>query len=808
MTLIYLSIAWIIGILLGSKLTIPWWIIFFGLVPFCFIPLFLKHKKHLIVAGFCLLFLCGGALRYQTSLPRIDEHQLQYYNERGFIAVQGTVSTEPEPGNTTISFQLSADTVLINGQSTEASGKALVRTSQYQDYHYGDTLKMTGELEPPAETDSSNYRNYLARHGIYSVINYPSIEVLDTGKGTKPLAWIYSLRNRLSQSLARAMPEPQASLAQGILLGIRGNIPHSLNQAFSRTGTTHVLAISGINISIVIGMFLAAGIWLFGKRYSIYIWLALILIWLYALLTGMNPPVVRGAIMGSIFLIAELLGRPGSALTALTFAAAIMVAIEPQVLWDASFQLSFLAMAGLILIAPYLQAWGNKGMNTGRERSLETSLGSFAVSSFAITFAATLVTWPVIAYYFQVASLVGLPATFFSVLALPAIIITAALVAVVGLFLPPVAWVLGWISWLCISYFIIVVRIFDALPLSSIRLEGIQIWQLWIYYTLLAIAIATIYYRQQLTALFHRAAAKISPYLKTGWDQFSRVPKRWVITPLLIIAIVMWVAILNFPDDKLHVSVLDVGQGDAILIQTPAHQNILIDGGPSPSAIDLELSEKLPFWDRKIDLVILTEPQADHVTGVIEVLRKYAVYQVYETGLDYKSTAYQQWLSLTKTPSIKREIAHSQQQIELGDGMRIEVLHPPPAFLEGTSNDLNNNGLILRLSWNSVSFLFTSDIQKEAEWYITGQGTCLNSTVLKVGHHGSATSTSEQFLAAVDPEIAVVSVGSENRFGLPSSEVINRLSVRLSPERVYLTSTNGTIEFLTDGTRLWIKCDK
>ncbi len=808
MTLIYLSIAWVIGIYLGSKFTMPWWIIFIGFIPFCFIPLFVKHKKHLIAAGFCLLFLCSGLLRYQTSLPIVDEHRLQYYNEQGIVTVQGIVSTEPEPGDTTVSFQFSANTVLINGQRAEASGRVLVRTLQYQDYHYGDILKITGELESPAETDSSNYRNYLARHGIYSVVNYPIIEVLGTGKGIKPLTWIYSLRNRLSESLARAMPEPQASLAQGILLGIRGNIPYSLNQAFSRTGTTHVLAISGINITIVIGMLLAAGIWLFGKRYSIYIWLALIIIWFYALLTGMNPPVVRGAIMGSIFLIAELLGRPGSALTALTFAAAIMVGIDPQVLWDASFQLSFLAMAGLILIAPYLQAWGNKRINTGRERSFATSLGGFAVSSFAITFAATLVTWPVIAYYFRVVSLVGLPATFFSVLALPAIIITAVFVAVVGLFLPPVAWVLGWISWLCISYFIIVVRIFDALPLSSIRLEGIQIWQLWTYYILLSLAMSIIYYRQQLTALFHRAAAKINPYLKTGWDKLLRVPKMWVITPLLIIAIVMWVAILNFPDDKLHVSVLDVGQGDAILIQTPAHQNILIDGGPSPSAIDLELSEKLPFWDRKIDLVILTEPQADHVTGLIEVLRKYTVYQVYETGLDCESTAYQQWLDMTKTQSIKREIAYSQQQIELGEGIRIQVLHPPSPFLEGTSDDLNNNGLILRLSWNSLSFLFTSDIQKEAEWYVVGQRTCLNSTVLKVGHHGSVTSTSEQFLAAVDPEIAVISVGSENRFGLPSSEVINRLCSRLSPERVYLTSTDGTIEFLTDGARLWVKCDK
>ncbi len=808
MALIYLSIAWIIGIFFGSKFSMPWGIIFVGLIPFCFVPLFRGYKKHFILVGFCLLALFGGLLRFQTSLPAVDEHHLQYYNDKGVITVHGMSNTEPEPGNTATSFQLSADKVLINGQYVDVTGKVLVTTLKYHDYHYGDVLQITGKLESTPQLDSPSYQGYLARQGIYSVTNYPSIQILDTGRGMKPLAWIYSLRNRLSQSLVRAMPEPQASLAQGILLGIRGNIPYSLNQAFSRTGTTHVLAISGINITIVIGMLLAAGIWLFGKRYSIYIWLALILIWFYALLTGMNPPVVRGAIMGSIFLIAELLGRPNSALTALTFAAAIMVGLEPQVLWDASFQLSFLAMAGLILISPYLQAWGSSRMNVSRNPSFVASLGSFAVTSFAITLAATIVTWPLIAYHFHVVSLVGLPATFFSVIALPAIIITSALVAVVGLFLPPVAWVLGWISWLCISYFTIVVRTFDALPLSSIRLEDIQMWHLWIYYTVLAAAIAAIYYRHQLTDLFHHAIARVSPGLKAVWVLIVRVPKKWIVTPLLVIAIVMWVAILNFPDDRLHVSVLDVGQGDAILVQTPAHQNILIDGGPNPSAIDLELSEKLPFWDRKIDLAILTQPQADHLTGLIEVLHKYEVCQVFQPGIDSDSVTYQQWLNLINAEKIERQIVHSQQQIDLGDGIKIEVLHPPSHLLRGTSDDVNNNSLLLRLSWNSVSFLFTSDIGKEAEWYTIGKRVYLNSTVLKVGHHGSLTSTSEQFLAAVDPEIAVISVGANNAFGLPNTEVVTRLTRWVPADRVYLTSTQGTIEFSTDSHRLWVEHDK
>jgi len=808
-TLICLSAAWVTGIYLGSKIALPWGIVFIGFLPLCLIPFLSQYKKHLLLAGFCLFALFGGCIRLQSSLPVINEQHLQFYNDKGTVEIEGMACNEPEAGNTASILQLSASEIQRDGAKKGISGKALIRVPRYQEYHYGDILRVTGKLETPPQFDDFDYKGYLARQGIYSVINYPKIEILDTGKGFKPLAWIYSLRNRLSQSLSLALPEPQASLAQGILLGLRGNIPYPLNQAFSRTGTAHVLAISGINISIVIGMLLAAGIWIFGKRYSIYIWLALLTIWLYALVTGMNPPVVRGAVMGSMFLIAEYLGRQRSASTALAFAAAVMVGIEPQVLWDASFQLSFLAMAGLIFISPYLQAWGRKGVTAavGREGAA-ASLCNLVADSFAVTLAAILATWPVIAYYFNVVSFVGLPATFFALLALPGIIITSALVAGAGLLAPFLAQALGRIAWLFLSYFILVVQAFDALPFSSAKLSNIHIWQIWIYYALLAVIMAAINYRKQLVDFFHLAGSKISPSVSRISGLAFKLPRKWVISPLLIAAILVWVAFLNMPDDKLHVSILDVGQGDAILIQTPNRQDILIDGGPSPQAISLELGKKLPFWDKTIDLVILTQPQADHVTGLIEVLQKYKVPQVIEPGIAYSSATYQQWLNLVNNNEIKHEIGHAGQELNLGNGIKMEVLHPPSPLLQGTSDDIDNNGLALRLSWNKVSFLLTADIGREAEWYLIAQRANLKTTVLKVAHHGSQTSTSPEFLAVVNPEVAAISVGANNRFGLPYSEVVNRLIEQVGSDRVYLTSTHGTIEFVTDGDRLWVKYDK
>ena len=289
---------------------------------------------------------------------------------------------------------------------------------------------------------------------------------------------------------------------------------------------------------------------------------------------------------------------------------------------------------------------------------------------------------------------------------------------------------------------------------------------------------------------------------------WSRSFKKWLIPPLLIIAILVWSVVLTMPDDKLHVSFLDVGQGDAILIQTPDLQNILIDGGPDPQKINLELSKKLPFWDRTIDLMICTQPQADHITGLVEVLRRYKVKQVLEPGVPYESSVYNEWLKLVEEGQIKHNIARAGQEIDLGQGIKIEALNPPLELFEGTSHDVDNNGVVLRLSWSKVSFLFTADIRQEAEFELIGQRANLRSTVLKVAHHGSKTSTSPQFLAAVDPEIAVISVGLDNPFGHPSTEVVERLIDRLGEEKVYRTDTNGTIEFITDGERLWVRMER
>jgi len=806
MWLLYVSCAWVAGIFLGSKLSLPLLALAFGLIPFALIPFLPSSKKSLIVAGLCLLALLGGGLHFPSSLPPVDEHSLCFYNDAGIVEIQGMVADEPDIRDRYCLLTFSANDVTANGEKEEVSGTALIRVPRYPAYRYGDVLKIMGRLETPPQFEDFDYKSYLARQGIYSVIYYPEVEVLDHSQGFKPLQWIYSLRERLSASLARALPEPQGSLAQAILLGLRGNIPDSLYGAFSRTGTAHLLAISGLHISIIIAMFLSFGILVFGRQRSIYIWLTLVLTWLYALLAGMHPPIIRAAIMGSLFLIAEYLGRQRSAIIALAFAAAVMVGIQPHVLWSVSFQLSFLAMAGLVLLYPYFQVWGRKGVaSLFRARERIAAAGGMITDGFAATLAAIVAVGPLIAYNFGVVSLVALPATFFSLPALPFIIVTAALVAFTGLFALLAAQIFGWLAWLFLSYLVFIVRGFDALPYSSIEVATVSTWHVWGYYVILAGVIASLKHRKQLADFSSRLISGIKKVAEGIPKPRLGFSTKWLILPFLVVVILVWSVALTTPDDKLHVSFLDVGQGDAILIQTPNGQDILIDGGPDPQKINLELGERLPFWDRTIDLVVCTQPQADHVTGLVEVLLRYKVKQVLEPGVSYNSSIYQEWLRLVEDKGIEYNIARAGQEVDLGNGIKMEVLNPPATLYEGTSHDVDNNGVVLKLTWGKVSFLFTADIREEAEFELIGQRANLKSTVLKVAHHGSKTSTTSQFLAAVDPEVAVISVGADNTFGHPSPEVMERLIDRLGEDNVYRTDEDGTVELITDGDRLWVR---
>ncbi len=797
MALIVLSCAWIAGICAGPQSGLSWfWVL---TAPLPLLPLFWRrwrrYRRPAVIACLALAAFFSAANWAQASLDRPGPSQVDFYDGQT-VRVRGVVASDPELRETGLSYRLSVSQINPGPGWLPVEGRILVFSGQYPAYHYGDEVILTGKTEAP----SGGYARYLANQGMHSVMYYPRAEVLATGKGSPLLTRLYSLRNAMAEAIRRALPEPQAAVMEGIVLGKRALIPAQLKADFSRSGTAHILAISGANLTIVAGILVAAGLWLFGKRRYIYVWLALALVWAYTLLTGLSAPVVRAAIMASVFLLAEMLGRQRSGLPALCLAAAVMTGIHPYAIGDASFQMSVLSMAGLIFFQPVLSESGKRlAGHFVAEDSAAWRPVAAVTDSLAASLAALIGVGPLIAHYFGIVSFAGPLATLLAMPALPGIIFTGGLTGLAGLVFAPVAAAIGWLGWLLVTYLILLVSGAARVPGSFVSTGQMDAGVVWAYYGLVGAALLLKANWRNLGAMLRKARSALA-VLSPGFRP------QWVLPPLLALAALASVAAATMPDGRLHVYFLDVGQGDAILVQRGSQQ-VLIDGGPNPAILHRSLGSRMPFWDRDIELVVLTHPHLDHLAGLMEVINRFRVDRVLDTAASYDSPVFAGWRRAVSEKKVPLTVAAAGQEIDLGGGVVMDVLHAAGQARK-TGPEPDNDGTVLRLSMGQVSFLFTADIMQATEQELIEERPGLVTTVLKVAHHGSGTSTSAGFLAAVGPQAALISVGADNGYGLPSAEVTGRLARTVGAANVYRTDRQGTIEFVTDGARLWVKTEK
>jgi len=254
-------------------------------------------------------------------------------------------------------------------------------------------------------------------------------------------------------------------------------------------------------------------------------------------------------------------------------------------------------------------------------------------------------------------------------------------------------------------------------------------------------------------------------------------------------------------EKDLEVTFLDVGQGDAILIETPSGQNILIDGGEGEKIIK-RLSEELDWWDKKIDLMILTHPHSDHVGGLVDVLKRYEISNILYTGAIHNSPDYIEWLKLIKEKNISLKIINHPQEINLGEYLVLDILYPESQSNIDRQSNLNNTSMVAKLIYKQNSFLFMGDAEKEVEGILLKNKEKLKANVLKIGHHGSDTSSTNDFLQAVQAEYAIIEVGENNSFGHPSPRIIKRLE--RAGLKIYRTDMDASIRFVSDGNNLRI----
>jgi competence protein ComEC len=788
--LIYWSIAWAIGIWLGEKLAIPPHVWAGGALVALLTAVLLRHSKTRPLCIYAAALALGGA-RLTLAEARFDAGSLATYNGQGQVTLEGVVADEPDVRGSFVFYKLDAKSLVLqdSGEALTVEGAARVRGPRYPVYDYGDRLQVEGSLEKPPVLEDFDYRDYLAHKGVHSQVGYAQIEHLSGGDGSFWKRAMLAFKERAQATIGRILLEPEASLLTGILLGVEGGIPSDLNEDFKATGASHVIVISGFNITIVSALMMATiGQLLSDRRLAAGIAIAGVVV--YTILVGADAAVVRAAIMGIVALFGLMVGRTGLALNTLAAAGLVMTALNPFTLWDVGYQLSVAATLGLILYSERLEKAAFRLLAHRFPSARAEQIVGWLSEALLLTLAAQIWATPLILWHFERFSVVSLFTNLLILPIQPLVMAFGGAATLTGLVFEPLGRVVGWGAYLPLTWTIRAVEWTARFPYVSLPFK-LSDGGLVVVYALIGM----------LTALAFMDLER----RRAWWESVrERVSVTAALGGLTMATVIAWLAVLQFPNDKLHVTFLDVGQGDAIFIETPGGAQILIDGGPVGNTLLSELGRQMPFWDRTLDVVVLTHPDADHLTGLVPVLERFDVRAVVAREQYHTTDLLDAWEVVLAAQEVVFIRGEAGDHMELSDGVTLDVLHPGPELVEVSEANINNDSIVLRLTYRDVAFLLPGDIEADVEQALVRSGVYLHSTVLKVPHHGSNTSSCRALLDAVNPQVAVISVGEDNPFGHPSEQVLERLDDTL----VYRTDQNGRVSIASDGHGLWIETER
>ena len=647
-------------------------------------------------------------------------------------------------------------------------------------YRYGDWLKVDGLVELPATPGNPgdfDYQSYLSRQGIGVEIRavYPE-QVIVTGRGGgyRVIHWAMLWRGRVVDFLETVLPAREAALLSGIIFGERRGISDQDSELFQITGVSHILAVSGANVAFVLLLAWGGGL-LLRLPEKLNLAITAIAVIAYGVVTGLAPSVLRAVIMALVGLLAYGWGQKRDIYSSLMLAAGIMLFYAPQYLQDPGFQLSFLATWGLVYLTP----------------AVEKRLGWLPHwrTPVAAALAAELATLPLVAYYFNLVSVVGIIANLL-------IAATVGVMMTIGLVAAPMVFIFktgatalflaeGFIARLVL----LLLAWLGSLPGAAFYTPSLPLAVIFGYYLLL------VAWRESDPAGF----------LDHKWSQPWLRPI--LATLFILLLLVPWASGLT--GDRMRVDFIDVGQGDAILIRLPGRHNLLVDAGGLPhqrATFDVGSKIVVPYLRRQgvreLDAVIYTHPHDDHVGGLAAVVKALPVKHIFGPPYGRKSAEMIPLRAAAQTRRLNIESLDRGDKLRLGPVL-VEVLHPGPE-LSATHSDPNNNSLVLRLNYGRIKFLLTGDIEMEAMADLLQSGQDWSATVFKVPHHGSRYSLNEAFLARGGrPLLVVISVGRKNSFGHPAPEIITYWADRRVP--VLRTDRDGAVQLSTDGRDLRVK---
>lgn len=831
---LYFLIPYLLGIVVGEYTSVPpFWTWLFTLICLsCAVLLqwvarFQRGKNKWLtrlkskVTLYTLLHIAvfaSGILRLDIATPSpIPAH---FYNRP--VSFSGQTLYQPERGKEWEACYANGTLQLLEtGETVQA--KVLIRFQRLVSLRYGKRLTLTGTLrqpQPQRNPGGFDYRAYLSRKDVFGIIYHQGLlevsEQASEQAGFPPLRWTEGLRLRIEEVIDEVygVESLDAQLIKGILLGKRSDLPTNTLETFRNSGNLHVLAVSGLHVGFVTTFCyfsLSAFAFILGIRpkhphltKKVIVLLTIVVVLIYACLVGFRASVFRASLMAILFLFAIFIDRDADIYNLLAFAALILLLLNPTQLWDIGFQLSFVAVTAIVYFLPKMEEpfrklWeppespdADGSWFRNANATLVRHVLKWLILSYLVTIAALLGTTLIIAFHFFRAYPLGIIVGPFAV-GLVSLILALGMASVgAGLVsLLPLAKLFAGLNHVIIDFFLYLLRLFGHQ--SGVMKMTPPTFGICVVYVAVCLGI-------------------------THW---RLVYKQWriaILVGLSVVAIWVWDSAFHEEGRLLEVVTLDVGQGDATVVKFPDGRVMLVDGGIQRSyynerkkkQVDYDAGERVvaPYLDvngiRKLDLVVLSHPDIDHGGGLEHILENFKVKRVLGIADEVHDSA---TLNRLLPIALNEDIPYTFEyagEIELTPTTRLELLHPIDSVSTNLmDNDTNDDSLVIKLSYGEVDILFTGDIEAKAETRLITSGQDLRAEVLKVPHHGSRTSSTAPFIAAVQPKFALFSLGIRSSYGFPHANVVARYQKRGCV--ILRTDELGAITLKTDGRRCWFR---
>jgi len=740
-----------------------------------------------------LFFLCGILLQLHSQrpskiLPLAQQHQK--------VIVEGVLLEPAQVHGKTTTLRVMTRTVFFHGKSIPAREKLLITVYRNAPENFlpGKNIRFPARLRAFKNFKNPGRYDYEMAMKIRGFSCAGAVSdgrfIMPRGKGTLPFPYGYLeiLRQPLREFFHRNLDPENENLFRALILGERRAIGPDLRKPFNRTGLGHVLAVSGLHIGLVSWVAFFFFKWLLTRSYLLTLainvrkaaaLLTCFPVVMYASLAGLQVSCQRAMIMALVFFGSILLDREKDIWSTLALAALIILAMEPMALFSIGFQLSFTAVMGILWLAvPFLSRKRAPSENQAGLKRLLFRLKRGITGLIVISLAAQIILLPLIVQYFHRVSPVALLANIATIPLLGFWIIPAGLLA--ALLLPlstSLAAFILHIGATGLHTMMAIIRFWSQLPFASFWMvtpNGLE------------------------TGLFYGLLFCIFFWKKWRWTRAALV----LVCAAVFLDTASWIYATTF-HHQLRVTFLDVGQGNAALVEFPGSKRMVIDGGGFPgSNFDVGRNVVAPFlWQKKIlrvDYLVLSHPQADHMKGLVFLSKEFHPKEFWYNGDYSRDAAFSELMHVISSGNIDIVLPASLSHGRKISGVHIETLHPPPHHSLRPQSprkhwSLNDHSLVLRLSYQGRSFLFPGDIERQGEEILleTAQGN-VRSNVLLSPHHGSNTSNSHEFLAAVAPQICVISCGEKNRFGFPHLSTLQEL--RQKKCRILRTDLEGAIQ--------------